>query len=560
MEEEEEEEDSCSSSSSSSCSGSGSEGRASTKGASQEEDSGCGGDVIGQDAGTGGDSSEKSEASCSPVSRRQKRKNRPRREDLSPASSPHQPCRKNKPSFNNKTTQKPQSKKHTPLYQYTKLNISDSNLSALFRHYLLSPEELLVLGYPVESSIYPSKAIIYKSPMSSFFFNQPHPPGSNDSFLTASSHFDVNAPEFIPSSVGSSPELSYSEMKVEWKPHHWPKPSDGTSSGGDSDEQGEVPLKTSFSNTSDIKNLGESHSKLIIEDYEEISFVSPDASQASLNHSLRSDEKKCVRCGRGFFMMTDGEYLTQERCLYHWGKLQRVCRLPDEEDKAEDTDTVGMRMEYDCCHGRRSARGCTTGKLHVWYGVGAGVNGPYDGFVRTRPRKTPPPNGYFGVYAVDCEMCFTTLGLELAKISVVAADGRLVYNTLVRPEAHVVDYNTRFSGITARELAKATKTLRDVQNDLMGFINADTILIGHGLENDLRALKLIHGTVVDTAVVFPHYYGLPYRRSLRSLVNCYLHRDIQKKSTGHDSLEDARACLELMLWRIRKDFRPYLGN
>ena len=71
------------------------------------------------------------------------------------------------------------------------------------------------------------------------------------------------------------------------------------------------------------------------------------------------------------------------------------------------------------------------------------------------------------------------------------------------------------------------KNIKEVQNDLMGFINADTILVGHGLENDLRALNLIHGTILDTAVVFPHFNGLPFRRSLRSLVSSYLKRDIQ---------------------------------
>ena len=73
----------------------------------------------------------------------------------------------------------------------------------------------------------------------------------------------------------------------------------------------------------------------------------------------------------------------------------------------------------------------------------------------------------------------------------------------------------------------------------MGFINADTILVGHGLENDLRALNLIHSTILDTAVVFPHYHGLPFRRSLRSLVSSYLKRDIQvtgKLSTGGEPL------------------------
>ena len=75
--------------------------------------------------------------------------------------------------------------------------------------------------------------------------------------------------------------------------------------------------------------------------------------------------------------------------------------------------------------------------------------------------------------------------------------------------------------------AGPTKNLKEVQNDLMGFINADTILVGHGLENDLRALSLVHATVLDTAVVFPHFYGLPFRRSLRSLAASYLKRDIQ---------------------------------
>ncbi|GLG96409.1 Transducin beta-like protein 2 [Gryllus bimaculatus] len=129
-----------------------------------------------------------------------------------------------------------------------------------------------------------------------------------------------------------------------------------------------------------------------------------------------SKERKCVRCGRGFFVTDDGEYLTQERCVYHWGKLQAAGR---------------GRAEYSCCKGRPTSRGCSVARLHVWVGVREGVNGPLDGFVRTRPRKSLPPDGNFGVYALDCEMCFTTHGLELAKVTVVAADGRLVLFSFV---------------------------------------------------------------------------------------------------------------------------------
>ena len=35
---------------------------------------------------------------------------------------------------------------------------------------------------------------------------------------------------------------------------------------------------------------------------------------------------------------------------------------------------------------------------------------------------------------------------------------------------------------------------------------------GHSLESDLLQLKLIHNTVVDTSVVFPHKMGLPFKR------------------------------------------------
>lgn len=39
--------------------------------------------------------------------------------------------------------------------------------------------------------------------------------------------------------------------------------------------------------------------------------------------------------------------------------------------------------------------------------------------------------------------------------------------------------------------------------------------------------QLIHGTVVDTAIVFPHRLGLPYKRALRTLMADYLKRIIQ---------------------------------
>lgn len=279
-------------------------------------------------------------------------------------------------------------------------------------------------------------------------------------------------------------------------------------------------------------------------DSEESSGSEPDLTMAYYNSPREQDlamQRECVRCGRGFFV-TKREYLTQERCIYHWGKLHTVHR------------SVPGVVKYTCCQGDRGSVGCTTCKLHVWNGAVSGVNGPCEGYVKMRHKARSN-----GVFAIDCEMCYTVAGLEVTKVSVVATDGKPIYDTFIKPKNEIIDYNTRFSGVTANDLKSGSaKTLKEVQNDLRRFISANTILIGHGLENDLRALKIVHKKIVDTTWSFPHYNGLPYKRSLKSLVSTYLQRQIQCVATGHNSYEDAVACMELMLYKVRQENRDYL--
>lgn len=77
-------------------------------------------------------------------------------------------------------------------------------------------------------------------------------------------------------------------------------------------------------------------------------------------------------------------------------------------------------------------------------------------------------------------------------------------------------------------LAKVTRNLRDVQAILMSMFHSNTILIGHSLESDLKALKLIHSVVVDTSVLFPHKMGPPKKRALKTLCIENLKRIIQE--------------------------------
>ena len=57
---------------------------------------------------------------------------------------------------------------------------------------------------------------------------------------------------------------------------------------------------------------------------------------------------------------------------------------------------------------------------------------------------------------------------------------------------------------------------------MMSLENDFFLLRGHFNICNFRALQLVHSVVLDTSAVFPHYCGLPYRRSLRSLVSSYL--------------------------------------
>ena len=104
--------------------------------------------------------------------------------------------------------------------------------------------------------------------------------------------------------------------------------------------------------------------------------------------------------------------------------------------------------------------------------------------------------------------------------------------------------------MTEADLADTSISLRDVQAVLLSMFSSDTVLIGHNLESDLLALKVIHSTVVDTSVLFPHCQGLPYKRSLRNLMADYLRQIIQDNVDGHSSSEDASACMHLVIWKI----------
>ncbi|KAL8798083.1 MAG: hypothetical protein Q9182_006973 [Xanthomendoza sp. 2 TL-2023] len=159
------------------------------------------------------------------------------------------------------------------------------------------------------------------------------------------------------------------------------------------------------------------------------------------------------------------------------------------------------------------------------------------------------------VLAMDCEMCTVDGGdPALTRISLVSWDGEIVMDELVKPDKPIIDYLTQYSGITMEKMQPINTTLPDIQKRLLDILTPNTILVGHSLNSDLEALKLTHPFVVDTSILYPHPRGPPLKSSLKWLAQKYIGREIQKGhgTLGHDSVEDSRACLDLVRKKCEK--------
>ncbi|KFP79000.1 Putative RNA exonuclease NEF-sp, partial [Acanthisitta chloris] len=155
------------------------------------------------------------------------------------------------------------------------------------------------------------------------------------------------------------------------------------------------------------------------------------------------------------------------------------------------------------------------------------------------------------LFGLDCEMCLTAKGNEVTRVSLVDAQGQCLLNELVKPESTVMNYRTRFSGVTKKMLLPVKTRLSDIQTRLKKMLPHDAVLVGHSLNSDLQALEMIHPSVIDTSLLFARNEGRRFK--LKFLAKAVLGKEIQcEQRTGHDPTEDARAALELAQFFIEQ--------
>ena len=282
--------------------------------------------------------------------------------------------------------------------------------------------------------------------------------------------------------------------------------------------------------------------------------------------------EQCDRCKTRFQVFPgrreeDGALTSGGTCTYHPAKPRR----PQAKDKADKGHKEAI---HACCNETiGESAGCTLAATHVFK-----ISEPKR-LALIMPFKETPPNSLTSrpdvAVCFDCEMGYTTMGLELIRLTATAwPNGEELLDVLVRPLGEVLDLNSRFSGVWPKDYANAlsyASTSMDEQkasNDseqrlrivdspsiardlLFEHLTPETPLIGHALDNDLNATRIVHPSIVDTVLLFPHPRGLPVRFGLKALTKKHLDRDIQMGGDqGHDSKEDARAAGHLVRLKV----------
>ena len=238
----------------------------------------------------------------------------------------------------------------------------------------------------------------------------------------------------------------------------------------------------------------------------------------------------CLRCNTNFKKI---DIMEKTLCRYHPSK-----RIYNRDTRSH---------QYPCCGETTNSvsflrLGCKTFLHHVFRGES------YNELCRiSKFSSTEHIDGVENVLSLDCEMAFTSLGYEMIRLTIVDFfTGRTLFDHVIQPIGDIVDLNSDYSGVHEIDRTKCPTYQEALAIFLSeNLINKNSILVGHGLENDLNVMRIFHDKVIDTAIL---YSKSKFKVSLKNLAFEVLSRKIQNGE--HDSSQDAIATMDVVKVKI----------
>ncbi|KAH7007583.1 ribonuclease H-like domain-containing protein [Ilyonectria destructans] len=177
---------------------------------------------------------------------------------------------------------------------------------------------------------------------------------------------------------------------------------------------------------------------------------------------------------------------------------------------------------------------------------------------------TPPSHPWFPkrkAVALDCEMAGVKGGgSEIVSICVVDFFTKeILVNSLVKPGEFIIQWRSDIHGVTPATMSiavarqQALDGWKAAREELWKHANEHTVLVGQSLHNDLKALRVVHTKIVDTAIVSAEAaFGRGERAGrkwgLEVLCKELLNLRIRLGSGVHNDMEDTMAAREVALW------------
>ncbi|GME68635.1 unnamed protein product [[Candida] boidinii] len=300
----------------------------------------------------------------------------------------------------------------------------------------------------------------------------------------------------------------------------------------------EIPVNTISKNTQIIyeKSKGSvaTEKTLLLNNY--IMKVPEGESDKDLNWQT------CSRCHVKFSISSMMERLSSP-CRFHEGKL-----LITKKSKFSKNNSDYSVRNWSCCNETQGqSQGCKYLFHHVFK-----LNEPQD-MHKVLPFKMIKDVKFNSTHklkmiSLDCEMAYTSKGFELIKLSVVDfMTEKTLIDRIIKPYGEVIDLNSHVSGIDS--IPEDAMSYDHAMKFLYKITDENTIIVGHGLENDLNVLRIIYPNIIDTAILFSESFNPMYKDPLKKLAWKYLSKNIQ--AGQHDSLEDAVIPIQIVKKKLK---------